>query len=275
MSAMFQNDCPSPSDLAAFCEGGLDPAQRRAITQHLLDCAICYEVVRETAAVLAELEAPARRRSWRTHRTFLAVAASLIVVAGLAVMLRLPAWTAADALRDLAAHTSERRPFEARLVGFAHAPAAVVTRGADDDAPPQLLAAATQAERRLEGRTDATALHVLGVAALMRGDHDGAIASLWGAVRREANAEFLSDLAAAYLARGMARGERADLIRAAQLTERALGGDARFAPAAFNRALAIEAQLLPVAERNAAWDAYLAIDDTSAWAAEARRRRAQ
>ena len=273
MSTMFQTDCPSPSDLAAFTEGGLDPSHRRAITRHLLECEICYAVVRETAVVLAALEPPVRQRTWRTRRTFLAVAASLIVVVGLAVMLRLPAWTVAAALRDLASNMSEHRPFEARLAGFAHAPAVVVTRGAEGNESPQLFAAAAHAERRLEGRTDGAALHALGVAALVRGRHDDAIASLERAVEQTASAGFLSDLSAAYLARGRARGERADVIRAAELAERALGRDARFAPAAFNRALAIEAQPERRDEARGAWDAYLAIDDASAWADEARHRR--
>ena len=77
-----------------------------------------------------------------------------------------------------------------------------------------------------------------------------------------ANARILSDLAAAQIANGL-------FAEGAQNAAQALEQDSALVPAAFNRALGLEA--LP--NRPAAieaWEKYLQLDGTSPWAAEAR-----
>jgi CHAT domain-containing protein/tetratricopeptide (TPR) repeat protein len=81
----------------------------------------------------------------------------------------------------------------------------------------------------------------------------------------------LVDLSAAYLVRAERTLNSKDLVVALESAERALLRDPRNVPALFNKALALE--WMGVHEQAAkAWAAYLRVDSTSEWAAEARRR---
>ncbi|HEX7239145.1 MAG TPA: hypothetical protein VF263_02675, partial [Longimicrobiaceae bacterium] len=86
-------------------------------------------------------------------------------------------------------------------------------------------------------------------------------------------APVLADLAAAYLVRAERTQSPRDLLLAAETAGRALEKEPRNAPALFNRALALDLFGLR-GEAARAWHGYLAVDSTSGWAGEARRRHA-
>src|SRR5207249_1630696 len=83
--------------------------------------------------------------------------------------------------------------------------------------------AVARAEKALTGSRTPGALHTLGVASLILGDLDRAIASLERAAdQTPPDAEMLSDLAAAYLARGARDNRHQDLERALAAADRAV-----------------------------------------------------
>ncbi len=51
---MNRSDCPSAEELAAFLDGRLSAAARRAMVEHLDECPDCYEVFSESARFLQE-----------------------------------------------------------------------------------------------------------------------------------------------------------------------------------------------------------------------------
>lgn len=46
--------CPTDEELAAYIDGGLDPAESRRVTEHLVDCEDCFELYGETARFLVD-----------------------------------------------------------------------------------------------------------------------------------------------------------------------------------------------------------------------------
>jgi CHAT domain-containing protein len=93
--------------------------------------------------------------------------------------------------------------------------------------------------------------------------------SVEAAVTRLRNARLLSDLSAVYYLRGLAEGRTELLLQSIEAASRAMALEPMLAPAAFNRALSIEAVHVP-AQAIEAWNGYLLIDSGSGWAAEAR-----
>src|SRR5688572_8659373 len=82
----------------------------------------------------------------------------------------------------------------------------------------------------------------------------------------------LVDLSAAHLARAQRMPNPRDLLQGLEYALEALDSDLQDPAALFNTALALE--LLGLDEQGTlAWTAYLRVDSTSGWAAEARRRR--
>lgn len=98
------------------------------------------------------------------------------------------------------------------------------------------------------------------------------IQALWAVARRaEQPAAAWADLSAAYLLRAEQGGSPRDLLAAAEAAERALELAPANPSALYNRALAL--QRLGLADVAAwGWREYLAVDASSPWAAEARRR---
>jgi CHAT domain-containing protein len=211
----------------------------------------------------------------------LAAAAVVVVAAG--------AWwfTPRALTAQLARAVGERRPVEARLTGgFLYAPPESALRGGSssnsirDDW--RVLQVISKIDARAGGDApSAASLQASGVAALVLGKYDEAVASLEAAVRREpGNPRVLSDLTAAYLARADATGSALDRVRAADAAQHAVTLDPRLPEARFNLAIALEKQALdtpgiekPDAERAIrAWNDYLALDASSPWASEAHRR---
>lgn len=172
----------------------------------------------------------------------------------------------------------ERRPFEARVSGFAYAPW-YVTR--DGSAPAGDPAALERAGRLLlnaaDERPGPAADRALGKLYLARRDYDRAASAFESALRAdERDARMHNDLGVALYQKGRSAaavdGGAADieaLARSVREFDRALELDGSLAEARFNRALAYQHMGL---RRQAAegWRDYLQHDAGSRWAEEAR-----
>lgn len=99
-----------------------------------------------------------------------------------------------------------------------------------------------------------------------------AITSLQAAARLSPRPAYaLADLSAAYLVRAERAQNARDVWEAAEAADSALALEPRLAAAAYNLALALDALSL-TEDALASWRAYLALDKSSGWADEARRR---
>ena len=240
---------------------------------------------RETAGFWGLLRRPPRLL-WAASGT-LALAASLLV----AFLVREPARSDLD---TLIAAVGDQRVTEARLVGFQHGRRPDVFRSTDPNAGPQLTTETLATVAEVQERATAAAaspappqppaLHTLGLSQLMTGDVEPAIQSLeraTSAASSSANpsgaapsnastqAAFLSDLAAAYVTRGIRQNSPQDFERALAAATHALDLDRTLLAAHFNRALALE-KLDRRDDARAAWNDYLKLDASSPWADEAR-----
>jgi CHAT domain-containing protein/tetratricopeptide (TPR) repeat protein len=280
--------CPDPETMAAYLDGRLPSDARARITEHLAACQDCYFVFKESAqmhvAAAASVQA-AEPRGWgvrvRTSRvmwsvagTGLAAAAAITLFVGTGGLDR---WRSSDAnLQALVAAVGEERMFEPRLAGgFAFGPLRGPVR-AGESAPalvsPDVRIAAAQIEKAAVAHRTPRVLTSLGVAHLVLGDLDRAVAVLEEAADQPLpSAATLNDLAAAYLVRATRSHQPQDLPKALSTADRAVKADPRLAEAWFNRAFALE-RLSLTSEARQAWQDYLKIDDRSAWAGEARAR---
>ncbi len=211
----------------------------------------------------------------------LAVAGAAAIAAGAWVVVRNGAWierpTETSAFSSLVSAVGATRPVEGRLTGgFAHAPWPGPKRGEARDRPSwEALAAAARVRDDVLARPDRPDADVdLAAATLIAGDVDESVRLLEdGRTVSASNARVLNDLAVAYLARSARDGRADDVAKALDAAERATRADRGLAEAWFNRALALEAARL-VQPARAAWDDYFAVDASSDWAREGRRRQA-
>ncbi|HUO85126.1 MAG TPA: hypothetical protein VM534_08435, partial [Thermoanaerobaculia bacterium] len=276
--------CPPPEELAAMAEGKLDEARASEIRAHLAECENCYETMSESLLALRALEeeetaddSPGRgfavaapvpissRRRW----TGFAIAATVILAAGLAGFLYWRSISPRDPIARLAAVAPEERTIEARLSGFDWAPLAPVTRGPEESRDWKLLAEAARIKEEAEKNPTAENLHALGVAHLLLGEWDQAVEELERAVEAGAGDSARGDLAGAHLQKGLAEGDPDSLANAYELSFHQ--GMNPSAPDLFNRALAAE-RLGLVRQARDAWEAFLRLEGSSSWAIEARRR---
>lgn len=270
--------CPDAGTLSAFAEGRLADDERARVIDHLLACEQCYAIIRELGALREEIEGAsgegegeARPFPFRRIVISLAAAAALAALVLLSpIGARLTSQREPSAVRLLASAIAEQRPIEPRVAGFDHAPLRPVTRG-PGDASYELLAAAAKIESEAADPPTPSQAHALGLAKLLLGEWDEAIELLEGAAKDEPTARHWNDLAAAYLARAQATGEPADAVDSIEFSSRALAIDPNHAPAAFNRALALEGSGFLEAQAIEAWEHYLTLDAQSDWATEARR----
>jgi tetratricopeptide (TPR) repeat protein len=266
--------------LAEYAEHLLSEPERSRIEQHLVSCRDCRDAVLAAAAFAAEdgahgVSTGSGQVVWFRRRTA-AVAAILTAAAAVLLVVRLAPWsdrTGAEFARLARAAAAEpTRPVSGRIAGFAYAPSPSATRGAGNvDVTPALRIAAAEVETKLEGVNSPDAAHTLGLAYLLVGDADRAVARLADAAARAPdNAAFASDLAAAYLARAERDRNPADARLAIVAADRALRLDPNLAEARFNRALALAA--LPQPDVSGLED--YARREQSQWADEARQRAA-
>lgn len=286
-----RSDCPGPELMAAYIDGRrLWWGGRRRLEKHFADCDRCFTLLRDITDFRdsdaaegvpdAESEPSSRfvvmpvgrrapRLAWLSAGGLGAVAAALLVI----FVMRGPADPRLDPLIDA---LGPQRVTDARLAGFAHGPRPEVLRSADPatSAPSISLearGAATRIQEEAATSTTAAARHATGVSRLIAGDLDTAITDLQHAATAEpANATYLSDLSAAFLTRGIRHQNPRDFEQAEARAGEALAREPRHAEALFNRALALESLGQRDAAR-AAWETYLQVDATSAWATEARQ----
>jgi CHAT domain-containing protein len=149
--------------------------------------------------------------------------------------------------------------------------------GAGAVPPAGLAALSGRATAALADGADADALHAVALIDLAWADPEGnlvdrSISYLQTAARlAPQDASVLADLAAAHLVRAQGRQNSRDLLASLEAAAGAVLLEPRHPAALFNRALAAEALGLDE-QAGESWMAYLAVDSTTEWAAEARAR---
>lgn len=298
--------------MSAYIDGRLDADEQASAAEHLTNCDECYTVYTIAAETVASVgladengggaedvarfsqSRDERPNSRRATLRKIAAAGSILAVAALLIVLSWPSLRAWYIQRRggfpalvLAAEPLRFRSTDARLSGgFAHKPlrASSRMRGSDDT---------VESDWRIRRESDRVAksakdgnpvdLHTFGVAQLLLGRAEEAVKALdralqietdklttVDAIQHSTNWRLLVDVSAAYAARGRKRNAPDDFATALEAAEQAWRF-AREPEVAWNRAIALRSQNLPDAERQA-WRAYLAMDTTSPWAAEARQR---
>jgi CHAT domain-containing protein len=271
--------CPDAEQLAEYVDGRLSAVEREALEAHLLTCSACRAVAVESAVFVTGVAGARPRRLRFPAGRWVAAVAGGLAAATLVLAIRLAGsngWFKPSATRPELAELIEAlsheptRPIEGRLAGgFPYAAPPIVQRGAESEVAPSVAVAAARIRQRSgAGSPDHDA--ALGIAYLALHDYGRAIDVLEQAVRqRPADAEFVNDLSAAYLARAKFQARADDLPRALDMAERALASRPRFAEAQFNRALALEALHLDM-EAEAAWTACQSLEGSSSrWSEEA------
>lgn len=133
----------------------------------------------------------------------------------------------------------------------------------------ELSRAIEEIARRVEEEPTPGALHALGVLRLVEHRYQEALLTLESvSLQPGVDASSLSDLAAAYLARGKAENRSFDSILALAAADRALALQPDLQEALFNRAESLT-RLHLVRRAFAAWRDYFRLDPDSSWAQEA------
>lgn len=278
---------PDAERLAEYADGVLEVEARADIERHLADCAECRAIVAETMAFLQANPATSasalspRVIPFRSRRRVTGVVAGLAAAAALVLAVRVvqPEWANGlfgargdrPDLQELIAALAKEptRPVAGRLTGgFKYSPPPSPTRGPGDrELSPDVRIAAAKIEKLAREKDTPDGQAAMGVAYLAQGNWDRAIEALRNASEQGADSpHVLCDLAAAYLA----RNTPADTAKALDAAQRASADASAPAECWFNLALAWERFARPV-EARSAWERYLALDNGSPWADEARQ----
>lgn len=194
--------------------------------------------------------------------------AVLLVIAAVIGLWLIARRTASPADR-LAAAMSGTRLMEGRLSGnFSHA---AFSRAASDADEVALLSVAGELQRAAQTNPSPSNLHAYGVAQLLLGRFEDAVATLQTATLESDGAALQADLGVARLALATSFDRADELPRAAEALEHALATDANLAEAWFTKAIVLE-KLLMRSQARDAWQAYLKLDPRSRWSDEARLR---
>jgi hypothetical protein len=280
---------PSDETLAAFIDRRLDPETRAEVIAHMTTCSECYSVFvsateMTAAAVAPESSARSSRRGWLA--VSVAAMAAAIAVVFLVTPIRDLVLPRGDAgLVALAKAAPPERIIAGRISGFPYQPMAPVARSHGTDplknpANAALLTASAGVERSVKTRRSAANLHASGVAHLLLGDastavdllHESLLAeteqrTVAAAIDESDDVPLLNDLSAALSHRAVQQRNVPAAAEAVRCADRALRLG-RTPESAWNRAVAIEA----LNGSKGTWNDYLALDATSPWAAEARKR---
>ena len=216
------------------------------------------------------------RRAWANP--YLKMAASLLIVAGLGVLLYRLLIYQSDVDKGLAALQrayKTERPTEARISGLDYAPY-LVTRGKTDKVGDVLEK--KRAELILldavQDHPGVAAYHALGNFYLADKRFDQAVEQFQKALQfTDKDARLHADLGAAFLERASANRDQSnpkDLANSLEETMRALEIDPSMLAAYFNKALCLQRMQVPVRAREA-WKIYLEKDSGSEWSKEAAR----
>lgn len=283
---VMTNEHLSDELLAAFADGRLGADERQLAIRHLALCDDCNAVFQTVAEAqeLGEIAAPApnvvrpRFGAWRAF-----VPAAIAAAAAVAVVLSPPAQERIDIMRTggmakmaKAANSDKERVVASRLSGgFEHRPLVRTYRGPSDGGGEEdyaVQAAAGDVLERADSSTSLKDIRAAAIAHLLLKHRDEAVAKFEQALAATKNpdARLFSDAAAAYVERSRYTGSTADAARAKALADRAWSMQ-QTPEAAWNRAYAREL-LEQKDEAIAAWNEYLKLDPSSAWAHEARER---
>jgi len=263
---------PNAETIAALAEGRLEAASLDATLEHVENCASCAGELKLASSVLPVED----RRPRLSSPTWWLAAAAVVAIAIISILrLRQP---------DPIANLVRLSPHDARVIeprlngGFAYAPYRGALRATSPGADANRLrlgAAAADAIDRAEHDASPEAQHAAGVATLLADDPLKAIDRLRAASEKAPNdARIAGDLAAAQLAAAGSLDRASLYPQALANNDRALRLDPNSQEALFNRALILE-RLGLIREARNAWETYLAHDNASAWADEARQRLAR
>lgn len=226
------------------------------------------------------LQKSTESRRYKRRGSYLAIAAMVLIALGLGFGI----WRTyfqrsevAEGLNALTAAYRERRPIESRVTSLDYAPF-FMPRGQEQQTPSVVE---RQAERHLLDavveKPNAESHHALGQLYLARRLYSDAIAQFEAALKDKDDAQLRSDFGAALLESGKisrADGDHASSVelfaRALEHFDRALQLKPDLPAPLFNRALCLEAMIVPDQARDA-WLKYLETDSESGWADEARR----
>jgi CHAT domain/Putative zinc-finger len=282
---------PFPTDetLAAYIDGRLDEETRKRVVEHMAKCEECFETViaareltSQSTDVAGTNAAPFRRRRFLT--TFAAAAAALLC-AVIVIVARRTSHEPLGTIARLNAAAPRYRPVPGRLNAFEYHPLPPVTRGSDDSTEPKtdiwrVMSLAYDLNAEAQRTPTVENLHALGVAYVLTGEWNSAVAKLESAIERETgeddavkaiekskNVALLNDLSVANLAKAKHTNDSTRIATALESAERAWSL-AQTPDVAWNRALAWEAMHVNGRALNA-WRDYLRLDSTSAWSSEA------
>ncbi|HXH38718.1 MAG TPA: CHAT domain-containing protein [Thermoanaerobaculia bacterium] len=267
---------PAIETLAEYTEGRLPARELPGLMAHLDECEACMSEVELANDAIREEHLNPASPSARWRRDLLAVAAAAAVVFGLSFIALRQGWFRSPEGRLIAAAPHSARVVEARLSGgFAWAAYNGTMRAGETAADPErlrLAGAAADAIDRGNHDPSAPAQHVAGMALVLI-DHplEGVERLRKAASAAPKDAKSWSDLAAAEYAGALSLGRPSLYAQALGDAEHALRLDSRMPEALFNRALILGRMGLTDEERRA-WADYLAVDGTSEWASEARKR---
>lgn len=271
---MMTTNCPTdPELLAAFVDGRLNHKERGTVIEHMATCAECRDVVM-TASEMAEMSGVGQvvtpKRGWVVPAITLAAAAAIGAVVFLGPVgdqIMRPRRIAA--LSKATAELEERPTATRPSIAIAYKYKSTF-RGREANAEYALYAPAFKLVDAAKKRPTVENLHAAGVALLLLPDpqfRDQAVTRLEQALTKQtgvtdvaqaiaasSDADLLNDLAAAYYESGKQNEAESAIARAWQLK--------RSPPIAWTRAT--------ILQNAQAWKDYLAIDDTSEWAKEAR-----
>lgn len=273
MTAPSRIACPDSELLGAFAEGRLNAFDRTRMIEHLYGCADCASEVATLAAFVGERAGSAARGpAW----WWLAAAAFFLVIGGAWLVVQRGRVGAETAPLVAAADGLGYRPVEVRLTGgFRWAAYRGAVRSESETRTParlKLAGAAGEMLQRAESDRSAAAQHAAGVASVLIEDPAAGIDRLTKLTADQPNdARGWNDLAAAHFAAADRFGRASELPLALAAVDRALRIDSRMPEALFNRALIVE-RIGLLDEAGRAWAQYLAVDPSSDWAREARRR---
>jgi len=257
--------CLDAETVAAFAEGKLSRDEIAPVLAHLRRCPSCMAEVE----ALQPKRAPARATRWLAAAAVIAVAALALFAAR-----RFGLLGGGGGTERLIALTRGARIVEPRLSGgFGWAPYRGPARAVaepDDVERMKLVGAAGEAAERARRDPSPRTEQTAGVAMLLVQRPEDAVTLLHRAAERApGDAGVWSDLAAAQLVAATQLRQPSLVAQALASADRALRLDAAAPEALFNRALILERLgLLDAAD--AAWQRYLQVDASSAWATEAR-----
>lgn len=177
-------------------------------------------------------------------------------------------------LADLKAIYAKERPTESRISGFDYAPA-VTTRGvAEEREAARLRRIELTLIEATERTSTAASFHSLGIFYLTQQKFAEATGALERSLKIEPkNAQALNDLGSISFERAKTEADSArfkTLSTALENFSKASETDPKFLAALFNKALCLQ-ELRLNSQARETWQQYLTLDQTSGWAAEARK----